>query len=94
MLIDIKNFALLLKLEEDELEKYSAQILLNALQTYADCKKSAFPDDEKLILNKTFSLIKKEAESQSDDIFQAKKLYIKAQKIRKEYLSDFAITLK
>jgi hypothetical protein len=89
MLIEKENFAFLIRLEEEELEKYSAQILLNALQVYADCKKTALSEEKKQILNKAFSLIKEDAERQSDDIFQVKKLYIKAQKIRKEYLSEY-----
>jgi hypothetical protein len=89
MLIDIENFALLLKLKEEELEKYSAQILLNAFKVYADCKKTALSEEKKQILNKAFSLIKEDAERQSDDIFQVKKLYIKALKIIKERNLDF-----
>ena len=89
MLIDIENFALLLKLKEEELEKYSAQILLNAFKVYADCKKKALSEEKKQILNKAFSLIKEDAERQSDDIFQLKKLYIKALKIIKERNLDF-----
>lgn len=89
MLIDKENFALLIRFEEEEIEKYSAQILLNAFQVYADCKKTALSEEDKQILNKAFSLIKKDAESQSDNIFQAKEYTIKAQRIRKEFLSDY-----
>lgn len=89
MLIDKENFALLIRFEEEELVKYSAQILLNAFQVYADCKKTALSEEDKQILNKAFSLIKKDAENQSDDVFQAKQYTIKAQRIRKEYLSEY-----
>lgn len=88
MLIDKENFALLIRFEEDELEKYSAQILLNAFQVYADCKKTALSEEDKQILNKAFSLIKKDVENQSDDVFQAKQYTIKAQRIRKERFSS------
>jgi hypothetical protein len=84
MLIDKENFALLIRFEEDELEKYSAQILLNAFKVYADCKKTALSEEKKQILNKAFSFIKEDAERQSDNIFKAKALFIKARKIIKE----------
>ena len=89
MLIDKENFALLIHLEEEELEKYSAQILLNAFQVYADCKKTALSEEDKQVLNKAFSLIKKAAEMQSNDIFKVKRYTIKAQKIRKKFLSEY-----
>ena len=84
MLINEENFTLLLRLEDNEIEKYSAQILLNAFKVYADCKKTALSEEKKKILNKAFSLIKEDAERQSDDIFKAKALFIKARKIIKE----------
>jgi hypothetical protein len=62
---------------------------LNAFKAYADCKKTALSEEKKQILNKAFSLIKEDAERQSDDIFQVKKLYIKALKIIKERNLDF-----
>lgn len=89
MLIDKEKFALLIRFENDELEKYSAQILLNAFQVYADCKKTALSEEDKQILNKAFSLIKKDAERKSENIFQAKELIIKARKIIKEGTFDF-----
>jgi hypothetical protein len=89
MLINEENFTLLLRLEDNELEKYSAQILLNAFKVYADCKKTALSEEKKQILNKAFSLIKEDAERQSDDIFKAKALFIKARKIIKEGNLDF-----
>jgi hypothetical protein len=89
MLIDKENFALLIRFEEEELEKYSAQILLNAFQMYADCKKTALSEEDKQILKKAFSLIKKDAERQYNDIFQDKEYTIKAQRIRKEFLSEY-----